>query len=126
MSARDDPLIDRNGFVVPAFGAEHFGDMFIDEPISWIRRICSLIMQQCFFVSTTGEIQKAALHLQPRVSAHLLCSQLVFCLLVKKVGTGCIADLTAEMCQASQSTPGPLVLQDYEIAALGRSLTAVL
>src|SRR5262245_55561991 len=100
--------------------------MLFDQPVSRICRIGTLVMQSCINVFTASEIQKAALHLEPRVSAHLLCGQLVLGFLVKSIGTGHIAHLAAEVCQTSQSVPGPLALQDFYIAVLRHLIAAVL
>src|SRR6516164_7947927 len=92
--------------------------MFVDQPISRIRGIGTAIMQSRFDAPAASEIQKAALHLEPRVSPHLLCGQVAYCLLVQRVSSGRITHLAAEICQTGQSAPRPLALQGVEIAVL--------
>src|SRR5207253_2488489 len=73
-----------------------------------------------------SEIQKAALHLEPSVSAHLLGSQLVFGFFVKTVGAGCIAHLALEMCQTSKRAPRLLAFQNFDVTMFRRLRAHVL
>src|SRR6516225_10463613 len=100
--------------------------MFVDQPISRIRGIGTSIMQSRFDAPAASEIQKAALHLEPRVSPHLLCGQVAFCLLVQRVSSDRITHLAAEICQTSRSAPRPLALQGVEIAVLRSPIMPVL
>jgi len=123
---RDNSLKDSGRLLVSALCPEQFGDVLFDQPISGVGCLSPMVMRSRLAELTMDEIQKAALHLEPRVSPHFLCRQLVFCLLVKTVRVGHIAHLTAEMCQPSQSTPGALMPEDLDIAAFRRRIMPVL
>src|SRR5207248_10758010 len=86
-----DALQYVDGFAVSVLGAEQFGKIFTDQPISRIGRIRALVTSARLIVIAVRESQEASLYFKPRIGPHLLRGQFVSGFAVKAVSSVDIA-----------------------------------
>ena len=111
-----DLFVERDRFLQVALVGQKLGAVLVDQPPARKGASGARVMLLRLLGPTVGEIEHAALELEPRERAHLLGGQLVRGLGVKPVGARGIAKLELQPGEARERGPGA-VLPDHSLVA---------
>src|SRR5438105_8091421 len=111
-----DAPVQRERLVEPTPRRAELRPVLVDEPVARVRALGPVVVLLRVRVAAGGEVELAALELDPAVRAELLRRQLVHRLRVQLVGALRVAELGLEVREPRERRPRPVVLDEALVA----------